>query len=327
MNAPAIALADGTRVPAVGLGFWKVPRPAAADLVQSALQAGYRHFDCACDYGNEPEVGIGLQAAFKKGLCRRNSLWITSKLWNTYHERKHVRAALERTLKDLQLDYLDLYLVHFPIAQRFVPFEKRYPPGWFFDPDTASPKMEFSRAPLAETWAAMEKLVEAGLVKNIGVCNLGTAMLRDLLNSCHVPPAMLQIELHPYLTQEKLVRFCRDERIGVTAFSPLGAQSYFSIGMAKPDESVLQEVVVNDAAKAHGKSPAQVVLRWGFQRGAAVVPKSERIERLQENLAIFDFELFETEMAAISGLNCNRRFNDPGDFAETAFNTFCPIYD
>lgn len=323
MTPASIALDNGSQLPAVGLGLWKVPRPAVADLVQAAIQVGYRHLDCACDYGNEAEVGVGLQAS----PCRREDLWITSKLWNTYHAREHVRPALERNLKDLRLDYLDLYLIHFPIAQRFVPFETRYPPGWFFDPEAASPRMEFAKVPLAETWAAMEELVDAGLVKNIGLCNTGTALLRDLLNSCRIRPAVLQVEMHPYLTQDKLVRFCREEGIAVTAFSPLGAQSYFALGMAKPDEAVLESVIVKEIARSHGKSPAQVLLRWGVQRGTAVVPKTERPERLRENLAIFDFELSAEEMAAISGLNRNRRFNDPGDFAEAAFNTFCPIYE
>jgi D-xylose reductase len=322
-----IALPDGDRMPPVGLGLWKVPRPDAAGLVETAIRAGYRHLDCACDYGNEAEVGAGIRAALDSGECRRDDLWVTSKLWNTYHARQHVRPALERTLKALRLDYLDLYLVHFPIAQRFVPFETRYPPGWFFDPDAAGPRMEFARVPLAETWAAMEELVDAGLVRNIGVCNYGTAMLRDLLNYARIRPGVLQVELHPYLTQEKLVRFCREEGIAVTAFSPLGALSYFSLGMADTDESVLEQPVIRDAAKRHGKTPAQVVLRWGVQRGTAVVPKTQHPERLAENLAIFGFELSPEEMAAVAGLNRNRRFNDPGVFAEAAFNTFCPIYE
>lgn len=327
MITPTIRLANGSQLPAVGLGLWKVPKTAAPDLVLQAIRTGYRHLDCACDYGNEAEVGAGIRAALEAGLCRREQLWVTSKLWNTYHAREHVRPAVERTLKDLRLDYLDLYLIHFPIAQRFVPFETRYPPGWFFDPDAANPRMEFARVPLAETWAAMEELVDAGLVRNIGVCNYGTAMLRDLLNTARIRPAVLQVELHPYLTQEKLVRFCREEGIAVTAFSPLGALSYFSLGMADAGESVLEQPVIRDAAERHGRTPAQVVLRWGVQRGTAVVPKTQHPERLAENLAIFDFELSPEEMAEIGGLNRNRRFNDPGVFAEAAFNTFCPIYE
>jgi D-xylose reductase len=304
-----------------------VPKPDAAGLVQAAVRAGYRHLDCACDYGNEAEVGDGIRAAVQAGLCRRDDLWVTSKLWNTYHAREHVRPAVERTLRDLKLDYLDLYLIHFPIAQAFVPFETRFPPGWFFDPDSPEKGMKLAKVPLAETWAAMEDLVTAGLVRHIGISNYGTAMLRDLLNYARIRPAVLQVEMHPYLTQEKLLRFCKEERVAVTAFSPLGALSYVPIGMAKPAESVLDQPVVKAAAKRLGKSPAQVVLRWGVQRGTAIVPKTSRPERLAENLAIFDFELAPEEMAAIGGLDQNRRFNDPGVFCEAAFNTFCPIYE
>ena len=138
---------------------------------------------------------------------------------------------------------------------------------------------------------------------------------------------MLQIELHPYLTQERLVRFCHEAGIAVTGFSPLGALSYFSLGMAKPEESVLGQAAVRAAAQHHGKTPAQVVLRWGVQRGTAVVTKTSRPQRLAENLGLFDFELSADEMAAITAQNCNRRFNDPGAFCEAAFHTFCPIYE
>ncbi len=327
MQTPTLALSTGGRLPLVGLGLWKVPKPDAASLVREAVRVGYRHLDSACDYGNEAEVGAGIHAALADGLCRREELWVTSKLWNTYHARGHVRPAVERTLRDLRLDYLDLYLIHFPIAQEFVPFAERYPPGWFHDPDAAEPRMKFARVPLTETWGAMEELVRAGLVKHIGVCNYGTALLRDLLSYATIRPAMLQVELHPYLAQEKLLRFCRENDIAVTAFSPLGAQSYFSLNMAHADEAVLDRAVVRQAARRHGKSPAQVLLRWGVQRGTAVVPKTSQPGRLAENFAVFDFELSAEEMREIGGLDRGRRFNDPGVFAEAAFNTFCPIYE
>lgn len=322
-----ITLNTGAKLPSVGLGFWKVEKPKVADLVQAAVQTGYRHFDCACDYGNESQVGDGLQKALSEGLCNREDLWITSKLWNSYHATEHVRPALEKTLADLRLDYLDLYLVHFPISTKFVPFEKRYPPEWFFDPDAAEPKIEYEPIPMSETWRAMETLVESGLVKNIGLCNVNCQMLRDILTYSKISPAVLQIESHPQLTQEKLLRFCREESIAVTAFSPLGAESYYSLDMADPSESVLQNAAVKEIAAAHGKTPAQVVLRWGVQRGIAIVPKTSQIDRLKENLDLFDFELTDQQMDQIAALNKNRRFNDPGHFCEPAFNTFFPIYE
>jgi D-xylose reductase len=187
--------------------------------------------------------------------------------------------------------------------------------------------MRFAAVPLADTWHAMEELITAGLVRNVGVCNYATGLLRDLLSYARVRPAVLQVELHPYLVQPKLVRFCHEVGIAVTAFSPLGALSYVPIGMAGAGESVLEEPAVRAAAARHGKTPAQVVLRWGIQRGTAIVPKTTRPERLAENLALFDFELTADEMAAVTALDRGRRFNDPGVFGEAAFNTFCPIYD
>jgi len=243
-----IRLAGSGSIPAVGLGTWKIPTTQASEVVWEAMRVGYRHLDCACDYGNEPEVGAGLSRAFADGLCRREQAWITSKLWNTYHDPRHVRLACERSL-------------------------------------------------------------------------------RDLLAYARMRPSVLQVELHPFLTQEKLLRYCRREGIAVTAFSPLGALSYFSLGMAQPDESVLDLAEVREAAVRHDQTPAQVVLRWGVQRGTAVIPKTSTGKRLKQNLALFDFRLNEDEMKAISALNRNRRFNDPGDFCEKAFNTFFPIYE
>lgn len=323
----SIELNTGRSIPTVGIGFWKIDRPITAEVVVEAIKAGYRHLDCACDYGNEQQVGEGIQQAISAGLCTRDDLWVTSKLWNTYHRAEHVRQAVERSLADLQLEYLDLYLIHFPIASKFVPFEERYPPEWLFDPNAAEPKIEVDNVPISETWGAMEELVAAGVIRDIGVCNFGTSLLRDLLSYATIRPSVLQIESHPLLTQDKLVRFCDEQGIAVTAFSPLGALSYFSLGMADESESVIESDVVKAIAAGHGRTPAQVVLRWGVQRGTAIVPKTSRPERMVENLSLFDFVLSDNEMSAISGLDRQRRFNDPGDFCKAAFNTFLPIYE
>jgi len=193
--AKAFELSGGGKsMPSVGLGMWQVPKDACAATVISAIEQGYRHFDCACDYGNEAEVGQGIREAIRRGLVTRAELWITSKLWNTYHAKEHVEPACRRSLSDFGLDYFDLYLVHFPISLRFVPFETRYPPEWVYDPsEPGGGKMELDLVPMHETWPAMEELVEKGLVKNIGVCNFNTAILRDLLSYARIKPAVLQV--------------------------------------------------------------------------------------------------------------------------------------
>ena len=321
-------IAVGTNsMPVVGLGLWKIDPANVAQAVYDAIKAGYRHLDSAADYGNEAEVGEGIKRAIDDGLCTREELWVTSKLWNTFHREEHVAAACRKSLDDVGLDYFDLYLVHFPIALKYVDFADRYPPEWLFDPSAEAPTMQRDLVPLSETWSAMERLVDDGLARHIGVCNYNTGVLHDLMSYSRIKPAMLQIESHPYLTQEALIRTAQEYGMAVTAFSPLGASSYLELEMASQEETVLTERVVAEIAERHDVSAAQVVLRWGLQRGTSVIPKTTKPERLSENLALAGFELSQDEMAAISGLNKNRRFNDPGVFCADAFNTFHAIYD
>jgi D-xylose reductase len=322
----AIAVSD-RKMPCVGLGLWKIPDTQVPDLVVEAVRCGYRHLDSAADYGNEEAVGVGIKKVLDAGLCKREDLWVTSKLWNTFHRPEHVRPACEKTLSDLGLDALDLYLVHFPISLKYVDFETRYPPEWLHDPEAENPAMQIDPVPLQDTWRAMEELVEAGLVKQIGVCNYNSGLLNDLQAYARIKPAMLQIESHPQLTQERLIRLAHHYGMAVTAFSPLGSLSYVSLGMAGEEDSLLNASVVRSAANRHGKTPAQVLLRWGVQRGTAIIPKTSSPSRLAENIALFDFHLSDEEMDGISALNQNRRYNDPAVFCEAAFNTFYPIYD
>ena len=314
---------DGTALPSPGLGTWKIPENLTPQIVHQAIEVGYRHLDCAADYGNEKLVGKGIASALDAGLCNREDLWVTSKLWNTYHEPQHVRAACERTLSDLGLAQLDLYLIHFPIALEFVPFDQMYPPGWTAGAEAMSP----IKVPYSDTWRAMEELVEAGLTKKIGVSNIGTAMIREVLSYASIPPAVLQVEMHPYLCQDKLLRYCQEQDIAVTAFSPFGADSYLPLGMATESERLLANPVLEKIATTHSRSTAQVALRWAMQRGTIPIPKTQSPDHLRENIDLFEFTLTTEELAAISALDQHKRFNDPAVFGEHAFNTFFPIFD
>ncbi|MEN8772769.1 MAG: aldo/keto reductase [Akkermansiaceae bacterium] len=314
---------DGSAFPSPGLGTWKIPEELTPQIVHQAIETGYRHLDCAADYGNEALVGKGIASALSSGLCNRNDLWVTSKLWNTYHEPQHVRAACEKSLSDLGLEQLDLYLIHFPIALEFVPFETMYPPGWTAGGEAMSP----ISVPYSDTWRAMEELVDAGLTKRIGVSNIGTAMLREVLSYSRIKPAVLQVEMHPYLCQEHLLRFCKEQDVAVTAFSPFGADSYLPLGMAEETERILAHPVLEKIAASHEKSTAQIALRWAMQRGTIPIPKTQSPKHLRENFDIFEFTLTSEELDEISALDQHKRFNDPAVFGEKAFNTFYPIFD
>ena len=243
---------DSQTMPAVGLGLWKIDKADTAEAVYDAIAVGYRHLDSAADYGNEKEVGEGIARAISAGLCQRADLWITSKLWNTYHSPEHVEAACRRSLDDLGIEFFDLYLIHFPIALEFVDFDDRYPPEWIFDPSADKPALKRASIPLSDTWKSMEALVESGLTRQIGVCNYSSGLLHDLMSYATIKPAMLQIESHPTLTQEALLRTAREYGIAVTAFSPFGALSYVSLDMASPAESVLTQPCVTAAAQRCG---------------------------------------------------------------------------
>eukprot|EP00929_Paragymnodinium_shiwhaense_P057938 TRINITY_DN29020_c0_g1_i1.p1 TRINITY_DN29020_c0_g1~~TRINITY_DN29020_c0_g1_i1.p1 ORF type:complete len:345 (-),score=67.97 TRINITY_DN29020_c0_g1_i1:266-1246(-) len=300
-------------MPLVGLGLWKSAQEDVGEVVYQAIKAGYRHLDGACDYGNEKQVGAGIKRALEEGICKREDLWVTSKLWNTYHRKEHVPQALQRSLDDLGLDYVDLYLVHFPISLKFVPFEHRYPPEWTDDKG----QMQLDNVPYRETWEAMEAVKASGKAKHIGVSNLRCQLLIDILSYCTQKPEVNQVEMHVYLQQPQLYDFCKAYGIGLTAFSPLGAASYIPMGseFATEVDNCFNDPVLGGIAKAHNKTTAQVCLRYQVQRGVAVIPKSTRVERLQENLSVFDFTLTDEEMKQIAGLDRNRRFNDPAVFA------------
>lgn len=322
-TVPASTFAPLTPADPLVFGFWKVPKDQCAEVCYQAIAAGYRRLDCACDYGNEEQVGEGIARAIAAGLCQREDLFVTSKLWNTYHQPQHVPMALQRTLDDLQLPYVDEYLIHFPISTEFVPFEAKYPPEW----TNMDGKMVLIPNDMGATWQAMEALVDGGKCRSIGVCNFSTQLLRQLLATCRIRPATLQIELHPHNPQSNLVRFARDAGLRVTAFSVLGAASYLELDMATADDVLMRDPVILGIAEAKRKSPVQVLLRWALQRNTLPLCKTLTVSRMRENRDVYDFYLTGADVRKINALDRHRRYNDPGAFCEPGMGTFCPIYE
>ncbi|VEU37714.1 unnamed protein product [Pseudo-nitzschia multistriata] len=303
-------------------GFWKVPNEVCSSVCYEAIKSGYRRLDCACDYGNEIEVGEGIARAIEDGLCKRGDLFVTSKLWNTYHKPEHVRVAFQRSLKDLKLEYLDEYLIHFPISLEFVPFGKKYPPEWI----NLDGKMVVVPNDMCATWKEMEDLVRDGIARSIGVSNFSVQLLRQIFSTCEIRPSTLQIEVHPHNSQEKLVRFAHENDMKVTSFSTLGSTSYVELSMASDEDSLLSNCIITDIASAKQKTSAQVLIRWALQRNIFPLTKTVSGNRMKENRDVFDFSLTSDDMKKINDLNENRRFNDPGVFCES-MGTFCPIYE
>lgn len=240
---------------------------------------------------------------------KREELFIVSKLWNSFHDGERVEPICRKQLADWGLDYFDLFIVHFPIALKYVDPAVRYPPGWLSENN----KLEFSNASIQETWTAMEALVDKKLARSIGVSNFSAQLLMDLLRYARVRPATLQIEHHPYLTQERLVTYAQKEGIAVTAYSSFGPLSFIELNLKNAQETpkLFDHDVIKGIAEKHGKTPAQVLLRWATQRNIAVIPKSNDPKRLAQNLDVTGWDLEASEIEAISSLDRNLRFNDP----------------
>ena len=271
---PEIMLNNGQKIPQFGFGVFLVKPAETADAVTAALEAGYRHIDTAQMYGNEKEVG---EAIAKSGLDRAD-LFVTTKLNNDKHLPDDARRAFDGSLAALGSDYVDLFLIHWPLPTRY-------------DGDFVS------------TWNTLEEFYRDGRARSIGVSNFQAHHLRRLHTECEVPPAVDQIEVNPYLTQDELRQFCAEHQIAVEAWSPIGR------GRA------LDDPTIDSIARRVGKTAAQVILRWHIERGDIVFPKSVHPERISENIDIFDFELSGEDVEAISALNRNERTGpDPDKF-------------
>jgi len=298
-----IRFENGDQMPIIGLGTWKSTPKEVYQTVKDALRMGYRHIDCASIYGNEAEIGQALTASIKDGIASRDQLWITSKLWNNAHDPANVQPALEKTLSDLQIECIDLYLIHWPVVLREgVLFHK-----------SAEDLIPLDTLPISDTWQAMENLVDKGLCRHIGVSNFSIAKLRKLLEASAVMPEMNQVELHPYLQQQAMLDFCKANSIHLTAYAPLGSGDRPSRLKLADDPILMQDPTIIRIAEQHKITPAQVLIAWAIQRGTVVIPKSVRLDRLRENLNAGQISLTQTDMHEISALDCNRRYIG-GDF-------------
>ena len=312
-----IQLRSGAKLPAIGLGTWKSSPGKVKNAVETALKAGYQHIDCAAVYQNEKEVGEAFANTFNGNTIKREDVWVTSKLWNNAHKKEDVIPALKNTLKDLQLDYLDLYLMHWSVAFR---------PDLDGFPENNDDFLSLDEVPIIETWEAMLEAKKQGLVKHVGVSNFSSKKLKDLMSKTDDAPEMNQVELHPYLHQDDLLQFCKENEIALTGYSPLGSSDRTEEMKADDEPSLLQNELVQKIAEKRNATVAQVLIKWSVDRRTAVIPKSTNEGRIKENLASEKIRLTEEDHEILKSLDKHYRYVN-AKFFETSDGKYSNIYD
>ncbi|MBE8215569.1 MAG: aldo/keto reductase [Endozoicomonadaceae bacterium] len=282
-------LYSNNRMPPIGLGTWEIEPYAAHDAILSALKIGYRHFDCAKFYNNQSAIGEALQYAFKTGLVTRDQLWITSKLWCNSHQPEAVLPAMQDTLQELQLTYLDLYLIHWPVSLKTFDITPNSL-EMFFTPNT--------QPSLIDTWLAMDQLKKKMHTKHIGVSNFSEYKLIQLIEATQIIPEVNQIERHPFLQQPLLSDFCKKNKIQLTHYSPLG----------RNNTALIRHPIIMQLTEKYHCTPQQLLLRWGLATGSAVIPKSINEKNQLANLKAIDIPFTEEDLNLIATLDQHCRY-------------------
>jgi alcohol dehydrogenase (NADP+) len=294
---------NGDKMPAIGLGTWKSAKGEVYQVVRDAINVGYRHFDCALLYGNEEEIGEAFSDAFKAGDVTREELFVTSKLWNNAHQTEFILPNIQKSIDNLQVGYLDLYLIHWPIALK----------ATTIFPKEGNEMLSLKEVPLSETWRGMIDLKNKGLAKHIGVSNFSTKKIQSLIDETGVTPEVDQVEMHPLLQQKNLLEFCKSKGIIMTAYAPLGSIDRPENRKTLGEPLLFENQTIIQMAENKGISIGSLLLAWAVNRGTSVIPKTVRKERLIENLAAADIELSADEMKKIAEINMNYRYIK-GDF-------------
>ena len=308
---------NGDTVEAIGLGTWKSTPGEVGAAVESALKTGYRHIDCAAVYGNEAEVGSALVETFSTTDIKRENVHITSKLWNTAHRKQDVIPALKKSLTDLRLDYLDLYLMHWPVAFR---------PGLEGFPQGEDDYLSLEEVPIIDTWEAMIEAKKKGLIRHAGVSNFSIEKLEDLKSKTDDFPEMNQVELHPYLQQNKLVEYAKKNDMLITAYSPLGSSDRPEVMKSDDEPTLLENEAIRSIAEKHEATPAQILIKWAVERDTLVIPKSTNPGRISENIKSAEVDLDSNDLEKIKELNIPYRYLDAEMF-ETENGMYSNVFD